>query len=219
MIKPFGAAITVLIGGLVPVGAAETTAQQPSLAVRQVADSSHRPLVTVHGLLDDDALEEAARSGLPLRVQVRVELWKDGWIDRLVDDQSWTMILRYEPLGEEYLVHSNPAPERTRRFPSYDAARAVIEGARLLAMRPREEGRYYYICTLELETFSLSDLAELERWLQGELRPAVTGDRSLPDAVGEGAKRLMIRLLRLPARKLEAESDRFRVENPGSDEG
>lgn len=204
----------MLIGGLVPVGAAETMAQQPSLTVQEVADSSHRPLVSIRGLLDDDALQEAARSGLPLRVHVRVELWKDGWIDNLVDDQSWTMILRYEPLDEEYLVHSNPAPERTRRFPSYAAARAIIEGARVLAMHPREEGRYYYIATLELETFSLSDLAALERWLQGELRPAVTGGRSLPDAVGEGAKRLMIRLLRLPARKLEAGSERFRVENP-----
>ncbi|MGH7577696.1 MAG: DUF4390 domain-containing protein [Longimicrobiales bacterium] len=206
------AAVTVLIGGLVPVAATETTAQQPSLTVQEVADSSHRPLVTVAGLLEDDALEEAARSGLPLRVRVHVELWKDGWIDDLVQSQSWTAILRYEPLDQEYLVHTNPAPQRTQRFPSYAAARGVIEGARLLAMHPREEGRYYYIATLELETFSLSDLAELERWLQGELQPAVTGGRSLPGAVGEGAKRLMIRLLRLPARKLEARSERFRID-------
>lgn len=207
------AAAMLLIGGRIPAEATATDSavQVPLLTVREVADSSYRPLVRIRGLLGDDALHEAARSGLPLRMHVRVELWKDGWIDKLVADESWTAIVRYEPLGREYIVHTNPAPDRTRRFPDYDAARAVIEGAHLLAMRPREPGRYYYIAALELETFSLSDLAELERWLQGELQPAVTGGQSLPGAVGQGVKRLMIRMLRLPARKLEARSERFRV--------
>ena len=81
-------------------------------------------------------------------------------------------------------------------------------------MRPRTPGRYYYTATLELETLSLSDLEELERWLQGELQPAVTGDRSIPGAVGQGAKRLMIRLLGLPARRLEGRSGKFEVPRP-----
>jgi hypothetical protein len=76
----------------------------------------------------------------------------------------------------------------------------------------RLSGRYYYTAVLQIETLSLSDLDELERWLQGELGPAVSGRRSLSDAVGEGAKRLLIRLLGLPTRRVEARSDRFRIE-------
>jgi hypothetical protein len=81
----------------------------------------------------------------------------------------------------------------------------------LLSSGPTRAGRYYYLAHLEIETLSLSDLEELERWLQGELGPAVGGGRSLTGAVGEGAKRLLIRLLGLPTRRVEARSDRFEV--------
>jgi hypothetical protein len=64
---------------------------------------------------------------------------------------------------------------------------------------------------MEIETLSLSDLEELERWLQGELQPAVSGKRSVPGAVGQGAKRIMIRMLGLPTRRLEAKTEKFRA--------
>jgi hypothetical protein len=78
-------------------------------------------------------------------------------------------------------------------------------------MKPTRAGRYYYTAALRIETLSVSDLAELERWLQGELGPAVSGDRSIPGAVVEGAKRLMIRVLGLPTKHLDSRSVRFRV--------
>jgi hypothetical protein len=60
-----------------------------------------------------------------------------------------------------------------------------------------------------VETLSMSDLDELERWLHGELGPAVAGQRSVPGAVGQGAKRLMLRWLDLPHRRVDARSERF----------
>ena len=87
----------------------------------------------------------------------------------------------------------------------------MIEGNYPLQIRPNRAGRYYYLGRLEIETLSLSDIQELERWLQGELQPAVRGDRSVAGALGDGAKRLMIRLLNLPARGLDTRSARFRV--------
>ncbi|HEX7050775.1 MAG TPA: hypothetical protein VF188_11275, partial [Longimicrobiales bacterium] len=77
---------------------------------------------------------------------------------------------------------------------------------------PVRSGRYYYTATLELETLSLSDLEELERWLEGELEPAVSGEGSVPGALGQGMKRLLIRVLGLPARTFEARSEMFRIE-------
>ncbi len=211
MTAAIAAAALLLTGGMLSPGPADPSRQQLTLSIRQLDDSGHRPLIRVDGLLADETLEEAARSGLPLRVRVRVELWKDGWIDDLVASDSWTSVLLYEPLGREYIVRPNPHPGRPLRFPSYAAARRAIEREYLLDMRPTGRGRFYYTATLEVETLSLSDLDELERWLQGELQPAVAGDRSVPGAVGQGAKRLLIRMLGLPARRLEARSDRFVV--------
>lgn len=212
MTRARAAAALALIGGTFTAGPA--TAQEPSLAIRPLADSAYRPVVRVERVLADDALEEAARSGLPLRVRIRVELWKDGWIDDLVAQDAHSAVLVFEPLAAEYLVRSNPGPSTPLHFPTYAAARRAVEREFILPMRPRSPGRYYYTATLELETLSLSDLEELERWLQGELQPAVTGDRSIPGAVGQGAKRLMIRLLGLPARRLEGRSGKFEVPRP-----
>lgn len=104
-------------------------------------------------------------------------------------------------------------PDRTelRGFNSFAAVRAAFEAGYTPGLRPRRNGRYYYTALLELETLTLSDLAELERWLKGELQPAVSGDGSVPSAVGLGVKRLLIRVLRLPARRYEARSGWFRV--------
>ena len=92
------------------------------------------------------------------------------------------------------------------------AVRSAVEGSYTPALRPARQGRYYYTALLELETLTLSDLAELERWLKGELQPAVSGDGSVPSAVGQGVKRLLVRVLRLPARRFEARSGWFRVQ-------
>ena len=98
-----------------------------------------------------------------------------------------------------------------RSVPTYADARGLLEAARSFTIRPLSSGRYYYTATIEVETLSLSDLEELERWLQGQLRPAVSGDRSVPDAIGDGAKRLLIRVLALPTKTLELRTARFRV--------
>jgi hypothetical protein len=205
----FAAAALMLAGGTLTSWQANPAKQEPAFTIRHVEESANRPLIHINGLLDDPALEEAARSGLPLRVRVRVELWKDGWIDNLVNSETSTSVLLYEPLGQEYIVRPNPRPGTALRFPTYSAARHAIEREYLLGIQPRVPGRFYYTATLEVETLSLSDLDELERWLQGELQPAVSGDRSVPGAVGQGVKRLMIRLLSLPARRMEARSQRF----------
>ena len=76
-----------------------------------------------------------------------------------------------------------------------------------LPLRPREQGRYYYLGRVEVETLSLSDLEELQRWLRGDLAPAVVGDEAVQTAVGRGVRRALIRILGLPAR-------RFRVRTP-----
>jgi hypothetical protein len=192
--------------------------QSPALVVAADPAAGYRPLVRVGAVLDDPALEEAVRSGLPLRLRFRVELWRDGFIDNLVADQTWAAVIVHEPLEKQYLVRiQQTGAEETRRVSSYESARALVEAVYRPTLRPPRPGRYYYTATLEVETLSLSDLEELERWLRGELRPAVSGKRSLPSAAGQGAKRLLLRILGLSARRHEVRSDWFVVrESPAT---
>jgi hypothetical protein len=191
------------------VSSAAAAAQ--SLSIGPDATVGYRGVLRVRDILADDELEEAVRSGLPLRVRFRVELWQDGFIDDLRATEQWTSVVTYDPLSERYVVRTR-ADARARVFPDFHAARAAIETAYVVSLRPQKRGRYYYTGSADIETLSLSDLQELERWLKGELQPAVSGDRSIPGAIGQGARRLFIRVLSLPERRLEARSERFRVQ-------
>ncbi len=189
-------------------GAAHTAAQAP-LDVR-VEEGA--PVVTVGGVLDDPALVDAVRSGLPLRMRFRVELWRDTWFDDLVQQATWTSVLAYEPLEQRYLAAAiGSDADSIARFASYDMARSVLERPYTPPVRATQPGAYYYLVYLEIETLSLSDLDELERWLRGELEPAVRGDRSITGAIGRGLKRVLVRMLGLPARRWEARSEPFQV--------
>lgn len=206
--------IDALFAAMLAIGSAAaslppTSAQLEGLTLAVDSANGYRPILRMRGVLADGELEEATRSGLPLRLAVRVELWRDGFFDDLTATESWNSVILFEPLDRQYIVR--PRSGRALRFASYAGARQALEAALLLEMAPTRTGRYYYTATLRIETLSVSDLAELERWLQGELGPAVSGDRSIPGAVVEGAKRLMIRVLGLPTKHLDARSVRFRV--------
>lgn len=185
--------------------------QERPLTIVVDAPNQHRPVLRVGPVLADEELERAATSGVPLRVRVRVELWKDRFFDQLVDTTSWSTVIVHEPISEQFFVRSLPATRGSRRASTFAAARETVESEYLLSMAPSGRGQYYYTVSLQIETLSVSDLEELERWLQGELQPAVTGQRSVPGAIAQGAKRLMLRILDLPQRRYEARTGRFRV--------
>jgi hypothetical protein len=180
-----------------------------SLVVSHDAASNERGVVRLMDALGDRELEQAVRSGLPLRVRFRVELWKDGFIDDLMGAEQWTMVLTFDPLSEQYVVRTRA--NTARLFPDYRSARTTVEAAYIVSLRPTTKGKFYYTAAVDIETLSLSDLDELEHWLKGELQPAVSGDRSIPGALGQGARRLFMRVLSLPERRFEGRSERFKL--------
>ena len=182
-------------------------AQGPPLSVRPHAEGA---ALVIGRVLDDRELADAARAGLPIRLRIRVELWRDKFIDELVEATAWSTVVAFEPLSRRFFVRMTSGDQPARVFASLEAARTAIEREYAVALRPRRSGTFYYIATLEVETLSVSDLQELERWLQGNLQPAVGGDQSIPGAIGDGAKRLLIRVLGVPSRRFEARSSRFR---------
>jgi hypothetical protein len=192
--------------------AAAPAAAQPAATLRADPVQGHRPVLAIGPILNEPPLHDAVRSGLPLRVHVRIELWRDGFFDSLVGQASWSSVLVHEPMGQHYIVRPRGPEDAGLRFATYAAARTAIEGEHTAELRPTRPGRYYYTATITIETLSLSDLDELERWLQGELQPAVSGERSVPSALLQGARRLLVRLLRLPARRLDVRSERFSID-------
>ncbi|HET7274686.1 MAG TPA: hypothetical protein VFI91_05875 [Longimicrobiaceae bacterium] len=177
-----------------------------SLAVTD-ASSDWRPTVRISGLLDQ-GLREALRSGLPLRVHLRVELWRKGLFDRLAGAREISLAIVEDPLDHSLTLHT---PDGERSFDSLAEVEAIIGSRFVVDLGPDRSGRFYYLGTLQVETLSLSDLDELERWLNGEVQPAVEGSGSLADALERGLGRLFVRVIGLPTRQYEARTGTFEV--------
>jgi hypothetical protein len=156
----------------------------------------------------------ALRSGLPVRLHYRVEVWRsrDGWFDDFARQIEWDVVVRHEPLLDQYTLLTLVGRRRLeRRYATLDALGAALAFAYQVNVRPEEAGSYYYAALLQVSTLSDSDLDELERFLTGDIGEATQGGEGIGDAVGRGATRFLLRLAGLPSLRLEARSLRFVV--------
>jgi hypothetical protein len=197
--------------------AAAASAQEGRPLVMRADPATPGGIVTIGPVLGDRELSDAAVSGIPIRLRLRAELWRNGFFDKLVESTTLTTVVVFEPITGRFFVRSSTGDVHSRVFADYAAARTAVERDYPLRALSRRAGEYYFTAALDIETLSVSDLQELERWLQGDLQPAVSGEQSLPGAVGQGAKRLLIRVLGVPNRHYEARSNRFRIGQPAPD--
>ena len=174
----------LLLAFLLHAGALAAQDARP-LAVRFDPDAG-TAVVTVGPVLSARELTDAVTSGVPIRLRLRSELWRDGFTDKLVESTALTIVIVHEPLSGRFFVRSSAGDQRSRAFDTFEAARAAVEREYPVRTVTRRPARYYYTATLAIETFSLSDLEELERWLQGDISPwpFKLGDmRSAPTAM------------------------------------
>jgi hypothetical protein len=192
------------------VGAA--AAQSPPLSITVgSAAAEWRPFLRTGGMLvNDRALREALESGLPLRFRIRVELWEKALLDRLVDTEEAQLAVVQDPLDRTFIVTNGRSNSTYATLP--DAERALPRGLPGAMRPPARGGRFYYLASMEVETLSLSDLEELQRWLRGEAQPAVQGRTPVGRAVGRGVQRAFVRMIGLPTRRYEVRSPTFVVE-------
>ncbi len=185
----------------------------PSLSVRlspipEVALDT--PVVRAEHLLDDRVFEPALKNGFPVHYHFRLELWrKAALFDHLARDAEWDAFVRLDPLTSEYdLIRSSGSVEH---FPTIEAvSRALASPYHVDLLPPAGSGtRYYYVATLGIESLSESELAEVERWLKGDVGPAISHTGNIGDALAQAARRLLIRFSGLPRRSLEARSGAF----------
>ncbi len=172
------------------------------------------PAVSSSGLLSDGSMRDLLSNGFPARLHYRLERWTSGgWFDDLKAAFAWDVILKYDVLGKKYQVVRvvNKKVESLGEFPSADEAENAAEGPYRPAISlPKKGQRGYYNLLLDVETLSLSDLDEVERWLRGELKPAVRGKENPGTALGRGVRTLVVRLLGGEKRHYEARTGTFR---------
>jgi hypothetical protein len=184
----------------------------PPAALRGV----EAPRVRALRVLSDARLRDLLRNGFPARLHWRVEVWSTrGLFDDRKVAVEWDVIVRYEPLERRYEIvridaEGNPTPlGRTENFANVEA---VIERPQQPPIvPPRRRDRVYYSVALDVEMLSVSDLDEVERWLRGELRPAVRGQRNPGTAVTRGVRTVVAKLLGAERRHYEERSVRFDV--------
>jgi hypothetical protein len=210
-----------LIAALALAAGRPARAQAPApvrLTVRLAGDSassgSRAPVVRSENLLGDGRWLAALRSGLPVRLHYKVEVWRSrgAWFDAFERQAEWDVVLRHEPLLDQYTVLTLVGGRvRERRYATVDALSAALAFAYQVSVRPAQTGRYYYAASLAISTLSDSDLDELQRFLEGDLGQVSEGKEGVGDAVGRGATRFLLRLAGLPSLRLEVRSVSFDV--------
>lgn len=173
------------------------------------------PQVRAANALADAQLQDLMRNGFPTRLRFRLELWSDqGFVDDLRGTREWEVIVRYDALDRTYKVYQSIGDRGgglIARSAQFADAREVAERWIPVPLVPRRKGRYYYTVVLDVETLSLSDLDELERWLKGELGPAVPDPVKAGNALTRGVRTLVARLLGGERTQYQAKSGKFDV--------
>jgi len=195
---------------LLALGSDSARAQRRVQLDATVPSAGNPGTVTTVGLFGDPDMRDLVRSGFPLSLRFRLELWRSGGLfDDLEGSQEWELIVQYDPSGQRYRVvrRQGTRMEDLGSFATLSTAQNVLERPLRITLLPRREGRrYYYNYALDITALSVSDMDQLERWLRG-----VRGSTAA-SAVGSGVRTLMLRMLGGENRHFEKRSDGFVAE-------
>lgn len=187
------------------------TAQSPTLTITL---QSNIPRVRSTGLLADGKFVGLMRSGFPLRLHYRLDLWKvrASWFDQFVREVSWDAVARNDPLADDFVLIRQGG--HVSRYATPEELSAALDIPYTVTLQPGSSsgGRYYFVARLEVTTLNDTDLQELSRWLSGDVGPVVSGEGSFGEALARGAQRVLVRLAGLPRQRLEARSPTIRID-------
>jgi hypothetical protein len=170
------------------------------------------PRVQTGALLADGKFIDLMRSGFPLRLHYRLELWRtrSGWFDIHVNEASWDAVVHYDPVADDFVLVRSGGGAIATRYARVDALARALQVPYKVTLSTKGTGSFYFLCRLEVSTLNDTDLQEVEQWLKGEVTPAVSGRGNLTGAVVRGAQRMLVRIAGLPRLTLEAKSEPFR---------
>ena len=196
--------------------ASTLAAQKPqiSIVLPEASALTRPPEVRSQGLVTDGAMLDLIRNGFPARLHYRMERWSTGgWFDDIAAESEWDVVVRYDALTKIFHVY-RIVKKNTTYLGSFDniagAESAIDVPFAAPISAPRKGKKSYYTLVLEIETLSLTELDEVERWLRGELKPAVRGKKNPGTAMGRGVRTVMVRILGGEKRRYETRSGTFR---------
>ena len=197
--------------------ASASSAQKPQVSIvlpDQSSLATEPPVVKSQSLITDGVMLDLLRNGFPARLHYRMERWSTGgWFDDIAAESEWDVVVRYDALSKVFQVYRVVRRKTVLlgTVSTIQEAEALLDGQFAAPISPPRKGRRsYYTLTLSIETLSLTELDEVERWLRGELKPAVRGKKNPGTAVGRGVRTVMVRLLGGEKRRYETRSGTFR---------
>ena len=194
-----------------------TRALQEPLSIElphDLAPNGDGPAIRSGPVLSDKSMQDLVRNGFPARLHYRVELWSAGRIFNALEESfDLDVVVHFEPLDKTLRVARITGEQVTLlgQYQDFAAAEDAVSRAFRVPIAPHGGGRFYYAAALDVEILSMNDLDEVERWLRGELRPAVRGERSPGTALTRGLRRLAVRILGGQRRHYDARSETFRL--------
>src|SRR6267378_3068730 len=127
---------------------AQAAPPAPSLTVTL---QSAVPRVQSIGLLADGRFVGLMRSGFPLRLHYRLELWRvrSSWFDQFVREVSWDAVARNDPLADDFvLIRQGGA---VSRYATPDDLAAALDIPYTVTLQTSSgAGRYYFVARLEV---------------------------------------------------------------------
>jgi hypothetical protein len=209
-------AVLVAAAGLPSVVHAQADARLEVQLPARAVGGADGPSFSPRAVLASRDLRDLLRGGFPARLHFRCELWRN---ERLNNQREraveWDMLVRYDQLNQKYEVYRiiDDRASRLGRFDTMEAAEAEVEKPfRILAPPMRRGTSYYYDSSLDIEVLSLSDLDEVERWLRGDVRPALSGERNPGTAVTRTVRTFFVRLLGGERRHYQTQTRTFKAE-------
>jgi hypothetical protein len=206
----------LLLAAMVSLASA-ARAQKPEVSILlpdQNSQATEAPRVRSQYLITDGATLDLLRNGFPARLHYRVERWStSGWFDDIAAESEWDVVVRFDPLEKVFQVYRVVGKRTTLlgEFTTVQDAEAGIDAEFVMPIAPPKKGKSsYYTLTLDVESLSLTELDELERWLRGELKPAVRGKKNPGTAVGRGVRTVIVRMLGGEKRRYTARSKTFK---------
>lgn len=192
--------VVTLCAMLLCAGTSPAQAARVEIALPQQADLSTRPpSVRTIGVLAAGRTAELIRNGFPARLHYKLERWAAGtFVNDVKATAEWEFIAQYDPLAKTYKLIRATTQNAVvvGEYTDLADADAKLAEAYPAPISPPKRGeKSYYVLSVNVEAMSMGDLDEVQRWLRGELRPAVRGHRNPGTAVSSGVRTLVVRLL------------------------
>jgi hypothetical protein len=163
------------------------------------AVSTDPPTVRTIGIVTAKHTAELIRNGFPARLHYKVERWAAGtFVNDVKATAEWEIIVEYDALAAVFRVveATDSGAKSLGEFKTLKDADAKVAGPyRVRISLPQKGQKTYYAVKLDVEAMSLSDLDEVRRWLNGQLRPAVRGRKNPVAPVTSGVRTLFVRIL------------------------